>query len=91
VLLAENYTQALVLALASYVAPMAAIALHGVAPGVDRTVLFNWNAPVILACYYLPCAAIVLSRPNQGAIPAWLERMVAHAPSWARGRNGEMV
>ena len=35
----------------------------------------------------LPTLAIVLRRPNVGAVPAWLERRVARLPLWLRGAS----
>jgi hypothetical protein len=60
--------QALAMALGSWAAPLIAILLHP--SSADRTVLFGWNAPIILACYYFPCLAIVLFRPNPAALTA---------------------
>jgi hypothetical protein len=34
---------------------------------------------------YVPATIMVLRRPNEGAIPAWLERLVARWPVWLRG------
>jgi hypothetical protein len=34
---------------------------------------------------YLPCVAMVLRRPNEGAIPMWLEHRIARWPAWLRG------
>ena len=45
---------------------------------------------VLLSCY-LPALVIVLRRPNEGRLPAWLERRVARAPAWLRGRAGAAV
>ena len=60
--LARSRRQALVMALASWIAPAVAIALHGVS--AERAQLFAWNAPITLVCYYFPALAIVLMRPN---------------------------
>lgn len=42
-------------------------------------------APYVMAGCYLPALWIVLRHPNEGAIPAWLERRIASWPSWLRG------
>jgi hypothetical protein len=34
---------------------------------------------------YLPVTLMVLRRPNEGAIPQWIERRVAVLPAWLRG------
>jgi len=39
--------------------------------------------PVLL----VPCVLMVLRRPNEGPAPAWLERRLAGAPRWLRGRS----
>jgi hypothetical protein len=63
-LIARTYRQTLAMTLASYAAPLGVIAGHGAAP-IDRTTLFAWNAPVMVACYYLPALVMVLRRPNR--------------------------
>jgi hypothetical protein len=83
-LLAKNYRQALYVAVASWVAPVVAILDHGIGP-MNRAPLFNLNAPIILACYYLPCLAVVLLRPNEGNVPSWLQRVGRFLPPWLRG------
>jgi hypothetical protein len=37
---------------------------------------FGFFAWVTVACIYLPCLLIVLRQPNEGRLPAWLERAV---------------
>jgi hypothetical protein len=39
---------------------------------------------------YLPCVVMLLRRPNEGVVPAWLERGLAHSrlPVWLRGAPG---
>ena len=51
----------------------------------DREALFGHFAPIIVACYYLPCLALILSRPNEGVVPSWIERIADRAPIWTRG------
>jgi hypothetical protein len=36
---------------------------------------------------YIPLTLMVLTRPNEGRIPAWLERRIARWPSWLRGMS----
>jgi len=36
---------------------------------------------------YLPCMLMVLRRPNQGPMPAWLEQRIAAWPVWLRARG----
>ena len=35
---------------------------------------------------YIPATIMVLRRPNEGELPAWLERAVSGWPAWLRGR-----
>jgi hypothetical protein len=65
-LVAQSYRQALVFALASWI-PVAIVLLRWGPGGTERGHLLAWNAPVIVACYYLPCLAIVIRRPNESA------------------------
>lgn len=38
---------------------------------------------------YLPCMLMVLRRPNEGRVPAWLEYRITRWPAWLRGtRSG---
>jgi hypothetical protein len=52
-------------------------------PEPDGQVAFR--APIV-ALLYLPCLVMVLRRPNEGTVPAWLERSAARWPAWLRGR-----
>jgi len=84
-LVARSRRQALAFALASYVAPALSVVLYGMTP-MERGLLFARHAPIILACYYVPCLIVILMRPNEGNLPQWAERMVVHLPPWFRGR-----
>lgn len=42
-------------------------------------------APYVMAGVYLPALWIVLRRPNEGPLPAWLERQLSLWPAWLRG------
>jgi hypothetical protein len=35
----------------------------------------------------VPCLIMVLRRPNEGALPTWMERRAMHLPRWLRGRS----
>jgi hypothetical protein len=43
------------------------------------------SARVTVLALFLPALAMLLARPNEGEIPAWLERRVAPLPRWLRG------
>jgi hypothetical protein len=48
-----------------------------------------WSAqffPYMVVGMYLPALVLVLRRPNEGAAPAWLERLARHLPDWLSGR-----
>jgi hypothetical protein len=85
-LVARGRTQAILFALATYLPRWLNDRIYGPST-VDREALFGHLAPFIVVCYYLPCLAIVLLRPNQGVVPDWLERVAARAPAWIRGRR----
>jgi hypothetical protein len=78
--IASNYRQALLLAAGSYIAPALKTTL--LAGNLDRAAALHAIAPIILCCYYLPCLAIVLIRPNEGRVPAWLDR-IGKSKSWS--------
>jgi hypothetical protein len=40
----------------------------------------------VLVGVYLPSLWMVLNRPNEGAVPAWTERLALGLPAWLRGR-----
>ena len=44
--------------------------------------------PFIIWGLYIPAALMVLRRPNEGHVPAWLDRWLAHPriPTWVRGK-----
>jgi hypothetical protein len=43
--------------------------------------------PAMLLLIYLPALVMVLRRPNEGNVPAWLERATTRLPAWLRGRR----
>lgn len=85
-LVARGRTQAIVFALVTYLPRWLNDRMYGPST-VDREALFSHLAPLIVACYYLPCLAIVLSRPNAGAVPSWLDRVMERSPRWLRGES----
>jgi hypothetical protein len=45
------------------------------------------NSHALLALIYLPALVLMFRQPNEGAAPAWLDRMLRHAPAWIRGQQ----
>lgn len=83
-LVAKTYREALWLSVGSYAAPFVAKAIYALT-SLDSRQLFERMAPVIVACYYAPVAILVLTRPNVGRVPGWLERASSVLPAWLRG------
>jgi hypothetical protein len=74
--------QAAYFVLASWAVAIAAPAATSFA---DFTAFANEMRVLLLATMYLPALLMVLVRPNEGTIPAWLDRAVSRAPGWLRG------
>jgi hypothetical protein len=83
-LVARSHSLALRFALVSWLAPVGVILMHRTA-SADRATLFGWNAPVILALYYLPCLLLILRRPNEGELPTWAQKATVWLPRSLRG------
>jgi hypothetical protein len=47
--------------------------------------------PWLVLFLYLPCLALVLSRPNEGPMPSWVESSVRRLPKWIRGNAPELA
>lgn len=43
--------------------------------------------PWTVASLYIPALIMVLRRPNEGAVPPWIERLALRAPDWLRGSS----
>ena len=56
-----------------------------------RHLLGHLFGTAIVACMYVPATIMVLLRPNEGAIPEWLERRIARWPLWLRGRESVLA
>jgi hypothetical protein len=57
---------------------------HLPTPGAERLALgARWMTWLL----YVPCTAMVLARPNEGRVAAWLEARLARWPKWLRGRS----
>jgi hypothetical protein len=55
--------------------------------GAFQVVDLREAAPWVLVLVYLPALIMVLRRPNDGNVPAWLERAVTALPPWLRGQK----
>jgi hypothetical protein len=56
-------------------------------PGQLRVADMTSAPPWLVATLYLPVLVMVLRRPNEGDVPAWLERATRGLPAWLRGRR----
>lgn len=79
-LVARNRMEAMLLSLTSSLAMLAWLQF-----GWGHPDYLARAAPFVLVGCYLPALVIVLRHPNEGPAPAWLERVVARFPAWARG------
>jgi hypothetical protein len=48
----------------------------------------NSAGRLMVAFLYLPALIMVLRRPNEGQLPAWIERLTVGLPAWLRGGAG---
>jgi hypothetical protein len=82
-LVARTRREALALSLSSTVAWVGWQWQQGMHPA-------DWGAPIyagywLLMLVFVPALIVVLRRPNIGAAPIWVERLVSRAPTWIRG------
>lgn len=81
-LIPTTWKQASVLVVSGYLAHLWATT-QGFPP--QSAPLLEAMGKASLVAYYLPCVVMVLRRPNEGALPAWIERRTLHWPAWLRG------
>ena len=83
--IASTFRQSLVMGLWSYAVPLGTyLVMRDHMPASD-TGSYELLARMFVWGYYLPAAALVVRRPNQGVAPDWVERVVARLPIWLRG------
>jgi len=63
-----------------------ALGVYVLARGIEQSRFFWINGIAVVVTMYLPSLIMVLRRPNEGAIPAWMERVTAVLPQRFRGR-----
>ncbi|HEY9515325.1 MAG TPA: hypothetical protein VIQ74_06540 [Gemmatimonadaceae bacterium] len=84
-LVPASWTQSLVLVALNWVAQIVVITLQPYASLADRA---RTSATVSVALLYLPCLIMILRRPNEGDVPAWITRGLDRArtaiPGWSR-------
>jgi hypothetical protein len=54
--------------------------------GRPTSEFFHVNGIAVVVAMYLPVLVMVLRRPNDGSLPAWMERFSQALPPWLRGR-----
>jgi hypothetical protein len=79
-LVARDRREALFYTLAGLVVAMIWIPRHYLQAGIVAL-----TAPYVLVGCYLPALWIVMRRPNEGSVPAWMEKLARRFPHWLRG------
>jgi hypothetical protein len=64
-----------------------ALGVYLYARGMSPDVFFRINGVAVVALMYLPALVMVMRRPNEGALPGWLERASRVLPDSLRGRS----
>jgi hypothetical protein len=82
-LTARSRREGILLALAKGIANVAQMFVT--AP--DTPTLIARQGIVMIVCVYLPALALILRRPNAGAMPGWIESLSLRAPRWLRGEG----
>ena len=79
----RTFWQAALLVLLSYVQQSLKMAL--LAPPWSAAQFVAATGQLLVVALYLPATIMVLRRPNEGPLPAWLERHARRLPCWFRG------
>jgi len=84
-LVPASWAQSLLLVALNWIAQVVLITLQPYSSLADRA---RVSATVSVALVYLPCVIMILRRPNEGDLPAWITRALALArttlPGWSR-------
>jgi len=82
-LIPRTFRQSLVLAFCTQLANL--FARKAMTSALDPPALFRAVAPFALWGCYIPAVVLILTRPNEGRVPAAVERVAARFPRWLRG------
>jgi hypothetical protein len=68
---------------------LAAVWVSAGGPYANDLARFTVSARAIGWCLYLPCVIMILRRPNVGAAPTWVTRLLesVRAPLWLKGQD----
>jgi len=86
-LVPQSAGQALLLSGVSHVSHL--VALWNPPKETSIVALSAQQFPFTVIAMYLPCLVMVLRRPNEGSMPAWVDRATARWPRWLRGMSAE--
>jgi len=82
-LIPKTFRQSLVLAFCTQMANL--FATKAMTSDLDPPALFRAIAPFAVWGCYIPVVVLILTRPNEGRVPATVERIAARLPRWLRG------
>jgi hypothetical protein len=63
-----------------------ALGVYAYCRGLPQADFLRINGAAVVACMYLPALVMVLRRPNEGSVPAWLETVSRVLPRRLRGQ-----
>ena len=64
-----------------------ALGVYALTRGMETDRFYFLNGLAVVVGMYLPALWMVWRRPNEGVVPAWLERMSTVLPPWIRGQS----
>jgi hypothetical protein len=82
-LIPRSFWQAATLLILSYAQPAALTLLMPHPP--SQADYMDFGGRLIAWLLYLPASVMVLTRPNEGGLPTWIERRTHVLPRWIRG------
>jgi len=84
-LIARTRREAIIFSLWTYAVPLAMRFVTDLPPMDTKQFTLPYLARIITWSLYLPAVVLVLLRPNVGAAPQWIERLVRPLPVFLRG------